>query len=238
MSTASSLGSGFRWPRLPVNHRGPLLPLRDGLRVDAVTGRQRPQARLTMLYRSTDCRSRRGAPVRNLAHSASFHSREKTAPSNPGIKQVGGIHKGGIRLKLSDARAAGARPRSARSPTAPLARSPLCWPAGRSPSATSAHCCSNDCGPAASLRRAEAKKMTTSAARSERHGLRPTPSPRSTGIGTRASHRCHNAGATKSPVCSGASRTSATLPPVMTCLPSTTLPPLESAARIAATVGS
>jgi hypothetical protein len=41
-----------------------------------------------MLYRSTDCRCRRGAAVLNLAHSASFHSREKTAPSNPGIKQL------------------------------------------------------------------------------------------------------------------------------------------------------
>jgi hypothetical protein len=27
--------------------------------------------------------------VENLAHSASFHSREKIAPSNPGIKQLG-----------------------------------------------------------------------------------------------------------------------------------------------------
>jgi hypothetical protein len=39
-----------------------------------------------MLYRSTDCRSRRGAPVMNLAHNASFHSMEKIAPSNAGIK--------------------------------------------------------------------------------------------------------------------------------------------------------
>ena len=28
-------------------------------------------------------------PVENLAHSKSFHSREKTAPSNPGIKHLG-----------------------------------------------------------------------------------------------------------------------------------------------------
>jgi hypothetical protein len=41
-----------------------------------------------MLYRSTDCLSRRGAAVEKLAHSASFHSGEKTAPSNPGIKQL------------------------------------------------------------------------------------------------------------------------------------------------------
>src|ERR1700722_8759195 len=42
-----------------------------------------------MLYRSTDCRSRCGAAVENLAHSASFHSREKTAPSKSGIKHLG-----------------------------------------------------------------------------------------------------------------------------------------------------
>ena len=42
-----------------------------------------------MLYRSTDCRCRCGAAMENLAHSASFHSREKTAPSNPGIKHLG-----------------------------------------------------------------------------------------------------------------------------------------------------
>jgi hypothetical protein len=42
-----------------------------------------------MLYRSTDRRCRRGAAVKNLSHSASFHSVEKTAPSKPGIKQLG-----------------------------------------------------------------------------------------------------------------------------------------------------
>jgi hypothetical protein len=42
-----------------------------------------------MLYRSTDRRCRRGAAVENLSHSASFHSVEKTAPSKPGIKQLG-----------------------------------------------------------------------------------------------------------------------------------------------------
>jgi hypothetical protein len=43
---------------------------------------------LTMLYRPTDRLRRRGAPVQNLAHSASFHSKEKIAPSKSGIKQV------------------------------------------------------------------------------------------------------------------------------------------------------
>jgi hypothetical protein len=33
-----------------------------------------------MLYRSTDRLRRRGAPVENLAHSASFHSSVETAP--------------------------------------------------------------------------------------------------------------------------------------------------------------
>jgi len=44
---------------------------------------------LTMLYRSTDRLCRCGAAVENLAHSASFHSLENNAPSNPGIKQLG-----------------------------------------------------------------------------------------------------------------------------------------------------
>jgi len=41
-----------------------------------------------MLYRSTDDLCRAGASVQYLAHSASFHSREKIAPSNSGTKQV------------------------------------------------------------------------------------------------------------------------------------------------------
>jgi hypothetical protein len=43
---------------------------------------------LTMLYRSTDCLSRRGAAMKKLSHSASFAPRDKGAPSNPGIKQL------------------------------------------------------------------------------------------------------------------------------------------------------
>jgi hypothetical protein len=48
----------------------------------------RPQARFTILYCSTDCVSRRGAAMKNLSHSASFHSKENTAPSNSGIKHL------------------------------------------------------------------------------------------------------------------------------------------------------
>ena len=44
-----------------------------------------------MLYRSTDRLSRRGAPVQNLAHSASFESLDKDAPSKAGTKHLGGV---------------------------------------------------------------------------------------------------------------------------------------------------
>ena len=70
-----------RRPRLP-------LPLGHGLLVDPVALGQRPQALFTMLYRSTNRLWRCGAPVQTLAHSASFHSREKTAPSKSGIKHL------------------------------------------------------------------------------------------------------------------------------------------------------
>ena len=66
----------------------PLLPLGDRLGIDPVPLRQRPQALLTMLYRSTDCLCRRGAPMKNLAHSASFESLDKIAPSTPGTKHL------------------------------------------------------------------------------------------------------------------------------------------------------
>src|SRR6476661_7324998 len=68
-----------------------LLPLRDSLLVDPIALGQRPQALLTILYCSTDCLCRGGAAVKNLSHSASFHSRENNAPSNPGIKHL--VHR-------------------------------------------------------------------------------------------------------------------------------------------------
>src|SRR5277367_4715197 len=76
-----------------VGDRSALLPLSDGFRVDPEALRQRPQARLTMLYRSTDCLCRRGAPMKNLAHSASFQSFDKDAPSKPGTKHLVTYHK-------------------------------------------------------------------------------------------------------------------------------------------------
>ena len=63
--------------------------LENGLRIDPIALGQRPQALLTILYCSTDCLCRCGAAVKNLSHSASFHSRENKAPSNRGIKHLG-----------------------------------------------------------------------------------------------------------------------------------------------------
>lgn len=54
-------------------------------------GRQSPQSLLTTLDRATDRLCRCGAAVENLAHSPSFHSREKTAPSKSGIKQLSDV---------------------------------------------------------------------------------------------------------------------------------------------------
>ena len=51
---------------------------------------------MTMLYRSTHRLSRAGAPMENLAHSASFQSLDKIAPSNPGIKQGGQVTVRGL----------------------------------------------------------------------------------------------------------------------------------------------
>src|SRR5688500_4627032 len=76
------------WSCRSIGDRGSLLPLRYGLLVDAVAPRELPQALLTMLYRSTHCLCRAGAPMQNLSHSASFHSREKIAPSKSGIKHL------------------------------------------------------------------------------------------------------------------------------------------------------
>src|SRR4051812_44986458 len=81
--------SRFLWSRPSVHDRAARLPLAHRLLIDAVTSGERSQALFTMLYRSTDRLSRRGAPVKNLAHSASFDSCNKNAPSKCGTKQVG-----------------------------------------------------------------------------------------------------------------------------------------------------
>jgi hypothetical protein len=71
-----------------VGDGSPLTPLGDRLGVNPLAARQLSQARLTMLDRATDRLCRGGAAVESLAHSASFHAWEKTAPSNPGIKHL------------------------------------------------------------------------------------------------------------------------------------------------------
>ena len=75
-------------PGRQIGNGGSRLPFCDRLRVDAVALRQRPQTLLTMLYRSTDRLCRCGAPMKNLAHSASFESLDKNAPSKAGTKHL------------------------------------------------------------------------------------------------------------------------------------------------------
>src|SRR4029077_8793184 len=81
---------GLRFSRSSrqIGDRPALAPLGHGLLVDPVVLGQSPQALLTMLYRSTNRLSRRGAAVKNLAHSASLHAEENNAPSKPGIKHL------------------------------------------------------------------------------------------------------------------------------------------------------
>src|SRR5215207_2140821 len=67
-----------------VLDRGALLPLGDGLRVEAVAPGQPPQALLTMLDRSTHRRSRAGAPMENLAHSAYSPRARRVHHQTPG----------------------------------------------------------------------------------------------------------------------------------------------------------
>ena len=68
------LRSGFE-----ILDRRPLAPLQNRLRIDPVAPAQLRGRSLRSLYCSSDC-VRRGAPVTNLAHSASLHSMEKIAP--------------------------------------------------------------------------------------------------------------------------------------------------------------
>ncbi len=78
----------FYRTRRQIGRRCPSFPPGDRLLIDPMTLGQNPQALVTMLYRSKDCLSRAGASVKNLAHSASFHSLEKIAPPKPGTKHA------------------------------------------------------------------------------------------------------------------------------------------------------
>src|SRR6516162_4808743 len=90
--------SGALRARRKIGDGRPLLPLGDRLGVDPVPLGKRPQALLTMLYCSTDCLCRGGAPMKNLAHSASFESLDKIAPSKPGTKDLVGSVGAGLAL--------------------------------------------------------------------------------------------------------------------------------------------
>jgi hypothetical protein len=83
------------WGRSEDRRRSCASSTGDGLRIDLVAPGEAPQARLTMLYRSTDRLCRCGAAVKNLSHSASFRSWKNNVPSNPGIKHLGGLHCNG-----------------------------------------------------------------------------------------------------------------------------------------------
>ena len=74
--------------RLHVLYRRPLPP--PGYRpwIDAQFLAQRRERTLRSLYCGSDGVRGRGAPVTNLSHAASFHSRERIAPSHRGIKHL------------------------------------------------------------------------------------------------------------------------------------------------------
>src|ERR1019366_5624323 len=68
-----------------ITDRTAFLPLGHGLLVDAVAFGKRPQARLTILYCSTDRLCRRGAAMKDLSDSGSLQPKDKIASSNAGI---------------------------------------------------------------------------------------------------------------------------------------------------------
>ncbi len=84
-------GRGVRGlrPGLQILNRCPLAPFCDRLRVDPQLSAQRRERSLRSLYCCSDGVRGRGAPVTYLSHTASFHSNERIAPSNRGIKHLG-----------------------------------------------------------------------------------------------------------------------------------------------------
>jgi hypothetical protein len=75
-------------PGLRIFHRGPLTPLGYRFRIDPQLPAQRRERSLRSLYCCSDGVRGRGAPVTYLSHTASFHSNERIAPSNRGIKHL------------------------------------------------------------------------------------------------------------------------------------------------------
>lgn len=78
----------FRRTGLHILYRRALAPLRNRLRIDPQLPAQLRERSLRSLYCCSDSVRGRGAPVTNLSHVASFHSFERIAPSNRGIKQL------------------------------------------------------------------------------------------------------------------------------------------------------
>jgi hypothetical protein len=95
--------------RADVGGALPAPPLGDQLRVDPMPLRKCPRAFLTILNCSTDCRCRDCAPVKNLAHSASFHSCMDNAPSNSVTKHLGYLNVLLDKYKASAAKRAARR---------------------------------------------------------------------------------------------------------------------------------
>ena len=83
-------GSRLGRPGLHILDRRALAPLRNGLGIDPQLPAQLRERSLRSLYCCSDGVRGRGAAVTNLSHSASFHSKERIAPLNRGIKHLGG----------------------------------------------------------------------------------------------------------------------------------------------------
>jgi len=81
-------GLGLLGACLKIGDALVLLPIGDGLRVNLVAICQRFLAHLTLLYRLADRLRRRGAPMSNRSHSASFDSCGNDALLKPRIKQL------------------------------------------------------------------------------------------------------------------------------------------------------
>lgn len=73
---------------LDILDRCSLAPLQNRFWIDPVAPAQLRGRSLRSLYCCSDCVRGRGAAVTYLAHSASFHSAEKIAPSNAGTEQL------------------------------------------------------------------------------------------------------------------------------------------------------
>jgi len=75
-------------PHRRIGGKGPLAPFLHGGRADALAPGQCPHARFTSLDRATHCLCRRGAAVKNLAHSASFQVCGSTVALHPGTEHL------------------------------------------------------------------------------------------------------------------------------------------------------